>query len=167
LGLRKTIGLGLGIRMSVLQRQLWDLIAVTHPESQELQAARRLLASFGRRPSEPDGIRALAEALRELSDLAQFSSNERERTVAGNLLRTYARKGEARANELLADFDSIADDEVEAWHDVMREFEQSSHAVPESFRDAAFALIRRLIDRLLGQMSPAQRKVFKAKLQSG
>jgi hypothetical protein len=137
-----------------------------HPESSELQQARHLLASFEQHPTEPDGLRALADALPELSDLAESSLNDHERTVAGNLLTTYARRAEERANQLLADFESIPDEDLEQWHDVMRQFEEASRALPESFGKTRATLIRRLVERLLGQLSPSERKALLAKLQS-
>ena len=137
-----------------------------HSESTELQQARRLLASFEQHPTEPNGLGALADALPELSDLAESSSDEHERTIAGNLLATYARKAEERANRLLADFESIPDDDLELWHDVMGQFEEASQALPESFGKTRATLIRRLVDRLLRQMSPSERKVLLKEFQS-
>lgn len=139
---------------------------MSQAESPELQQARRLLDSFEQHPQEPDGLRALAEALPELSDLAQSSPTQRESKVASNLLGTYARMAEEHANRLLADFDSIPDNNLEQWHDVMGQFEEASEVLPESFRKTRSILIRRLVDRLFGQMSPLQRKAFLAKWQS-
>ncbi len=135
-------------------------------ESRELQDARSRLVSFERQQTKPEGLRALADALSKLSDLAAFAPNEREQRVARNLVNTCARKVQEHANQLITNFDLVPDNELEHWRDVMGQFEGASQALPESFHNTRSTLIRRLVERLLRQMSPSELEALRADVQA-
>ena len=111
-------------------------------EGANLQEARRLLAQFERtlETNDIDGDDALHDAIEVLSEVAS-SSNVRERMVALNLLRTYARSVEQHADRLLADIRSATDSQIVRCHHVMLEFERSSAEVPDSHRQKRLKLI--------------------------
>ena len=81
-------------------------------------------------------------------------------------MATYARKAEERCDQLLADFDSIPDDDIEQWHEAMLLFEDCSEVLPESFRQKRSRLTVLLFERFLKQLSPTERDALLRKLRS-
>jgi hypothetical protein len=128
------------------------------PESRELTAARRSLETFEQGPDTPAALGALAVAVETLVNLCESSSDEVEQKIARNLLATYARKAEERADQLLTDFDSIPDEDVKHCHDVMDEFGGASAMLPESFRVKRNDLLSRLVRRLVAPLTPYERQ---------
>lgn len=133
------------------------------PESNELHEARRLFRAFEQNLRKPEGINALAEALVIISDLRDNAEEEWERKVADNLFNTYAQKAVEHAQNLLADLDSIPDDDLEHWHDVMHEFVLDSLALPEAFLEKKKELISSLIKRIFQRMPPSEQRKFLAR----
>lgn len=136
------------------------------PESSELHEARRLLSVFEQNSGKPEGIIALAEALAVISDLRDSTDKERERRVADNLFKTYAQKAEEHAQTLLANLDSIQDDDLEHWYEVMHEFVIEPGALPATFAEKKNELITSLGKRIFKRVSAYEQQLFLSKLRS-
>jgi hypothetical protein len=109
---------------------------------------------FERTASDPEGVSHLADGLSLLLDLVHDPPSEREGRVAGNLFKTYSRRAESLADQLLANVEQLPDESLEHWFNVMDEFDNQDLPVSKDFQRKKVAFVHAMIERL----SPAERK---------
>jgi hypothetical protein len=126
-------------------------------EPRELVAAREHLARGEASYGSAAGLAELEQGL-ELLDDVMSANNPGQRTIAGNIAKTYASRIYRSIGALLERDRAVPEPQLEHLFKVVLAFDQSEVELPATARDIKIEIARRLIDRYYEGHSPEQKR---------
>jgi hypothetical protein len=136
------------------------------PESGELKAARRFLASLAEAEAElasADGLARLTEGLRRLDGVIETGAAAEAKT-ARNLAASYASRVYARIRLLLERDAQLPEPELEHYFKIVLAFDQVSSSLPPEAAELKVAVVRVLIERYYEGHPPERKRAALAEL---
>jgi hypothetical protein len=126
-------------------------------ESRELLAAREHLARGEASYGSAAGLAELAQGLGLLDDVMS-ATNAGNRTIAENLVKTYATRIYRSIGSLLGSDRAVPEPQLEHLFKVVLAFDQCDVELPATAREVKIEIARRLIDRYYEGHSPEQKR---------
>ena len=126
-------------------------------EARELSAAREHLARAGASYRSAAGLAELEEGMGLLDDVMS-GKDASQRTIAGNIAKTYATRIYRSIGALLEADRAVPEPQLEHLFKVVLVFHQSEIELPDNARTVKVEIARRLIDRYYEGHSPEYKR---------